>query len=66
MTKQHHAVTKYVIARIPAEYPAQAETFTVVYEVRENVSHHETLAEARKALAEYEERDRLRVAPAQR
>lgn len=51
MTKQRHAVGKYVIARAPAEYPAVADTFTVFYEARENISHHESFAEARAALS---------------
>lgn len=60
--QQHPAVSKYVVARDPAAYPAEADTYTVVYETRENISHHENLADARAAIERYEGADRRRKA----
>jgi hypothetical protein len=55
MSKQHYAVTKYSIAIDKDK--GQAPHYTVVYMGRENVSHHETLSEARAAVARYEAAD---------
>lgn len=53
---------KYVIARTPsppdAEHPGN--TWTVVFQTRENLSHHETEAEARAAIHRYEANDKRR------
>lgn len=55
---QHHAVKKYTIAR---EDGLIADTFTVVYDGRENLSHHESAPEARAAIVRYEAADRRRA-----
>lgn len=53
---------KYVIARTPSPPEAEhsGDTFTVVWQSRENLSHHETEAEARAAIRRYEAADKRR------
>jgi hypothetical protein len=48
--------TQYTIA-----HDRNTDTFTVVYdETRENLSHHESLAEARAAIRRYQAADKRR------
>lgn len=61
------AMTRYVIVRQIAHYPAVADTWTVVCGgANEHVSHHETEGEARSAVARYKAGDKRRAAQARR
>lgn len=54
---------QYVIVRKIAQFPAAADTWTVVYgDDNEAVSHHESEAEARSAVNVYKHHDRRRRA----
>jgi hypothetical protein len=57
-----HPETRYVIVRQVAQYPAVADTWTVVYyRTNENLSHHESEGEARAAVKRYKQADQRRA-----
>jgi hypothetical protein len=52
---------EYKLVRKAAQYPAVADTFTViVVETCEAISHHESAAEANAAIRRYEAADKRR------
>lgn len=60
MSKKHPG-TSYVIVRNVAQYPAVADTWTVVYfPTHENLSHYESESEARAAVRRYKDADARR------
>lgn len=62
-----HPENCYVIVRNVAQYPAVADTWTVVYFVsHENLSHHESESAACAAVKRYEEADQRRARQAAR
>jgi hypothetical protein len=58
--KLERLAAAYVIDRTPAKYPAVADTFTVVYVTRQNVSHHESVGAARAEIKKLEAADAAR------
>ena len=54
--------TEYVIVRQVAQYPAVADTWTVIYgDQNEAISHHESEDEARAAVKRYKAADQRRA-----
>ena len=61
MSKKHPG-TRYVIVRNVAQYPAVADTWTVVdFPTHENISHHESESEALAAVKRYKQADQRRA-----
>lgn len=58
---------QYVIVRQVAQYPAVADTWSVVYgDANEAISHHEHEDDARAAVARYKAADKRRAPEEQR